>query len=96
MRCTWRCGFNCTRRRHRGRNSRWPHPRSFRRSFFRFLFRFSGGLRRSFRLCLSQNILADLFGDILRDRARVRLLFRDAIPRQKVNDRFGLDLEFPG
>jgi hypothetical protein len=26
----------------------------------------------------------------------MRLLFGDAVPRQKVNNRFGLDLEFAG
>jgi hypothetical protein len=51
-------------------------------------------LRLGFRL--SQEILADFFRYIDWNRARVRLLFRDAIPRQQVNNGFGLDLEFAG
>jgi hypothetical protein len=44
----------------------------------------------------SLNLFAHLFRDIRGDRARVRLLLRDAIPGQQVNDGFGLDFEFAG
>jgi len=42
------------------------------------------------------NLFAHLFRNVRGDRTRVRLLFRDAVPRQKVNDGFRLDLEFAG
>jgi hypothetical protein len=44
----------------------------------------------------SLNLFAHLLRDVLRDGARVRLFFRDAIPRQQVNDGFRLDLQFAG
>jgi hypothetical protein len=47
-----------------------------------------------FRLTLK--VLANFFRDVHRDGAGVRLLFRDAVAGQKVNDRFGLNLELAG
>ena len=47
-----------------------------------------------FRLTLK--VLANFFRDIHWDGAGVRLLFRDAVAGQKVNDRFGLNLELAG
>ena len=42
------------------------------------------------------NVLANLFRGVRRDRAGVRLFFRDPVLGQKVNDRLGLDLQLPG
>jgi hypothetical protein len=42
------------------------------------------------------NLLAHFLSDVLRNRARVRLLFRNSIPGQQINDGFRLDLEFAG
>jgi hypothetical protein len=74
------------------RRRRWPQARSFRGSILGFFFRFGS----HFRLCLgfgdSLNLLANLLRDICWNRARMRLFFRDAIPRQKVNNGFRFDL----
>jgi hypothetical protein len=42
------------------------------------------------------NLFAHFLRDVRGDGARVRLLFRDAIPGQQVNDGFRLDLQFAG
>jgi len=42
------------------------------------------------------NLFAHFLRDVLGNRARVRLFFRYAIPRQQVNDGFRLDLQFAG
>jgi hypothetical protein len=83
--CSWRC---------RGRSR--PHSRGLCGGIFRFLVRFDSGFRLSFGFRLAEKIFADFFCHIDWNRTRVRLLFRDAIPRQQVNDGFGLDLEFTG
>src|SRR4029077_7410482 len=59
-------------------------------------FRLGGSFRSRLSLCLSQKFLANFLRDVLGDRARVGLLLRDSIPRQQINNRLGLDLEFPG
>jgi len=41
-------------------------------------------------------MMADLFGGFDGDRTGMRFLFGYAKPRKKVNDGFGLDLEFAG
>jgi hypothetical protein len=79
----------------RSRCSR-PHPRGFRRRFLRFFVRFGSRFRLCFFFGGALNLFAHFFRDVRGDRARVRLLFRDAIPRQQVNDGFRLDLEFAG
>jgi hypothetical protein len=38
-------------------------------------------------------VLADFFRDIHGNGAGVRLFFRDAVPCEQVDDRFGLDLQ---
>jgi len=73
-----------------------PQPRSLRRRFLRLFFRFGSRFRLRFFFGGTLNLLAHLFRNVRGDRARVRLLFRDAIPRQQVNDGFRLDLEFAG
>jgi len=60
-----------------------------RRRVLRGAFRFRGGLRVRHAL----QMVLYLFRDIRGNRARVRLLFRDAKARQEVNDGFRLDLE---
>jgi hypothetical protein len=45
---------------------------------------------------LALNRAAHLFGDVHRDRARVRLFLRDAEAGQKVNNGLGLDFELAG
>jgi hypothetical protein len=59
----------------------WPQARSLRSSILGFFFRFGSRFRLSFGFGNSLNLLAHLFRDIGRNRARMRLLFRDAIPR---------------
>jgi len=89
--CNARSGCRSNRRRW----SRRPHPRSASRRFFSGSVRLGSRFRRSLRLRLSQNVLANFLRNILWDRARVRLLLRDAIPGQKVNDRLRFDLKLP-
>ncbi len=79
--CRWRCSG--WRRRTRG-----PRLRSL---CLCFLFRF----RRRFRGSQTQEVLAHKFGFIEVERARVRLLIVDADLRQKVDQDFRFDLEFP-
>jgi hypothetical protein len=80
----------------RGGRRNWPHPRSPGGRVFRFFVRFGSGFGLGFGFGLSQQILADFFCDVYRNRARVRLLFRDAVPWQEVNNGLGLDLQFAG
>jgi len=72
------------------------HPRGFRSRFLRFFFSFGSRFRLRFLFGGPLNFFAHFHGNVRGDRARVRLLFRDAIPGQQVNDGFGLDLEFAG
>ena len=99
---SWNCGrarFHCCWRHSR---LRWchrrgrSHARGLRSRFLRFLFRFGSRFRLRFLFGGSLNLLAHFLSDVRGDRARVRLLFRDAIPGQQVNDGLGLDLEFAG
>jgi hypothetical protein len=43
-----------------------------------------------------RDVPANLYGHVFRDRARVRLLFRDSVARQKIDDGFGLHFQFAG
>jgi len=97
-----RHGARRDRRRHAhrwhagGRRSNWrcgSHARRFRCGIFCFLRGVRGGVSRRFRIRLALQVLADLLGNIRGNRTRVRLFFRDAVARQQVDDRFGLDLE---
>src|SRR5207253_3385924 len=83
----------CLRRR---RSCGRFHPCSLRSRFLRFFFCFSSRFRLRFFFGSAQNLFAHLLSDVLRNRARVRLLLRDAIPGQQVNNGFGFDLEFAG
>jgi hypothetical protein len=78
------------------RTSGRPHPRSLRCRFLCFLLRLGRRFRLGLRFRNALNLLAHFLGDVHRNRTRVRLLFRDAEPGQKVNDRFGLDLQLAG
>jgi hypothetical protein len=73
-----------------------PHPRGLRSRVLRFFFRLGNRFYLRFGFSGSLKIFAHLLSDVSGDRARVRLLFRDAVPGQQVNDGFGLDLEFAG
>jgi hypothetical protein len=70
--------------------------RSLRGAFFGFLLRFGGRFCPRFRFRHALNLLAHFFRDVSRDRTRVRLLFRNTIAGQKVNDSLRFDLEFAG
>ena len=70
-----------------------PHARNFRRGIFCFLRGVCGGVSRRFSIRLALQVLANLLGNIGGNRTRVRLFFCDAVARQQVDDRFGLDLE---
>jgi hypothetical protein len=59
---------------------------------FGFLLRFGGRFRRGEPL----EMLPHKFGVVQVERARVRLLFRDADLRQVIDQDLGLDLEFSG
>jgi len=61
----------------------------------RFFFRFGYRFHLPLRLRRLPEVLAH-FSATSTDRARVRLLFRDAVTGQQVNDSFSLDLEFAG
>jgi hypothetical protein len=94
---------NCRRTQlHSGwRNARlWrrsgPHPRGLGSRVLCFFFRLGNCLSVRFLFGGPLNLLAHLFRDVHRDRARVRLLFRHPVPGQQVNDGFGLHLEFAG
>ena len=86
------CRRNASRWRWRG----WFHPRSSSSSFLCFFFGFGGSFSLRFGFGLAANLLAHFFSDVRWNRARMRLLFRDAVLRQQVNNGFGLDLELPG
>jgi len=73
-----------------------PHSRSLRCGFFRFLLRFGGRFGLRFGFGNSPNFLSHLVRDVLGNGARVRLFLGDAKAGQKVNDGFGLDLQFTG
>jgi len=78
------------------RSRQRPHPCGLRSSFLRFFFRPGSRFYLCFFFGGSLNLFAHLLGDVRRDRTRVRLLFRDAVARQQVNDGFSLDLQFAG
>jgi len=46
-----------------------------------------------FRIRHALQVLANFLRYIYRNGAGVRLLFGDAVPREQVDDRFGLDLQ---
>jgi len=79
----------------RGCRSR-PHPCGLRRSFPCHFLHFSGCFGLSFCLRNALNLLANLLGHVDWNGTRVRLFFRDTESGQKVNDGFGLDLQFAG
>jgi len=81
-------------RRCYGRGS--SHPRGLRRRFLRFFVRFGSRFRVRFLFGRALNLFAHLLRDIRRNRARVRLLFRYAVPGQQIDNGLGLDLEFAG
>jgi hypothetical protein len=96
--CWSRRRRRCRCRRNGRRRSCRTHPGSLGGGFLGFYvhlsFGFRLGFRLGFRFSLSQQIFANFFGDIFRNRARVRLLLGYSIPRQQVNDGFRLDLQF--
>jgi hypothetical protein len=87
-------------RGHRGNSRRWHGRRSPSRGlgggFLRFFFGFGGSFGLRFRFGHPLDPLANLFRNVGRNRARMRLLFRDAILGQQVNNGLGLDLKLPG
>jgi hypothetical protein len=89
------CGSGCARLRGHSRGGR-PHPSGLCRSFLCFLLRLRGRFRLSFGFRDSLNCLANFLGYVDGNRARVRFFLGDTKTRQKVNDRFGLDLQFTG
>ena len=94
-RARFHCGWRHTRLWRRSGRSR-SHSRSLRCRFLRLFFYFGSRLRLGLFFGSALNLFAHLFRNVRGDRTRVRLLFRDAVPRQKVNDGFRLDLEFAG
>jgi hypothetical protein len=82
--------------RRRGSWRNRSHPRGLGRGILDFFLRLGSRFRLCFLLGGALNLLAHFLRDIHRNRARVRLLFRDAIAGQQVNNGFGLDLEFSG
>jgi hypothetical protein len=70
------------------------HSRSFRCGFLRLFLCFGSRFRLSFGFCDSLNLLSYFIGDVDGNRARVRLFFGNTKAGQKVNDGFGLDLQF--
>ncbi len=81
----------CNHRLHRC--SRWTHPRRFRRRVPRLFVRFGLRFRRCFRVRYSLKMFAHFLRNIRGYRARVRLLFRDAVSGQQVDNGFRLDLQ---
>ena len=59
-------------------------------------FRDALGIGCGFGVGYALQMMPDFFGDFDSDRTGVCLLFGYAKPRKKVNDGFGLDLEFAG
>jgi hypothetical protein len=53
----------------------------------RRLGRFDGGF-----IVAARQLFANLLGDVDRNRARVRLFFRDTVAGEQVNNCFGFDL----
>jgi len=104
--CRWRDRRTRGSRLHRGWGSRaslrssrrwgWLDTRRLRRGLLRFLLRLGSRFCLSFGLCNPLNFLSYLLRNVSGDRTGVRLLLCDAETRQKVNDRFGLDLQFTG
>jgi hypothetical protein len=101
--CLRRCRHSSHRRRgsrrlrrDNARCRRRTHPRRFRRRILRVFFRFSLRFRLCFRVRYTLKMFAHLLRDIRGNGAGVRLLFRDAIPGQQVNNRFRLDLQLAG
>ena len=76
----------------RGRRAGWLHTGGLRGSFLRFFLRFGCSFGLSFGFCDPLNFLSYVFRNVGRNRTGVRLLLGDAETRQKINDRFGLDL----
>jgi hypothetical protein len=73
-----------------------PHPRGLGSRVLRFFFRFGSRFHLRFGFGGSLKVLAHFLSDVCGDRARVRLLFRDAITGQQVNNGLSLDLQFAG
>ena len=71
-------------------------PRRFRCSFLRFFLRFGGRFRLRLGFRNSLNSFPNLLRNVDGNRARMRLLLRDAKTGQKINDRFGLHFQFAG
>jgi len=103
--CRWGSGNDWRTRfhgngRHAGLWRRYwrggSHPRGLRSRILRFFFRLGSRFHLRFGFGGSLKIFAHFLSDVCGDRARVRLLFRDAVPGQQVNDGFGFDLEFAG
>jgi hypothetical protein len=74
----------------------WLGTRRPRGSLLRFFLRFGSSFCLSFGFCNPLNSLSYLLRNVCGNRTRVRFLLRDAETGQKVNDRFGLDLQFAG
>lgn len=87
------CQGRCTRLRYRRRVS---SRRCSRRLSCRWLRSFLRGSLDNRYLHTALQQVANLLGNIDGDRTGVRLLFRYSKVRQKVNDRFRLDLQLPG
>ncbi len=88
----WRCGNWRWGRRNYGR----PAASRLSRRFFSLRFGLGAGFCSFFRVGRALQFLANFYRDIFRDRTRVRLLFRDAVARQKIDDRFGLNFQLAG
>ena len=84
-----RCRRSC-------RCSNWPHPCRFCCRVLRFFLRLGLCFCRCFGVSYSLDMFAHLLRDIRGNGTRVRLLFRDAVPGQQVNNGFRLDLQFAG
>lgn len=80
----------------RCRNCRRPHSCSLRRGILRFFFRLGRRFRLRFRFRDALNLFAHFLRDVRRNRARVGLLFRNAVAGQKINNRLGLYLKLAG
>ena len=91
-RCHW-LRWRSRRRYGRRRCGSRTHPRRFCRRIFRFLVRLGLGFSRRFRVRYSLEMFAHFLRNIRGNGARVRLLFRDAIPGQQVNNSLRLDLQ---
>jgi len=74
----------------------WLGTRHLRGGLFRFFVRFGSSLSLSFGFGNPLNFLSYLLRNVGGNRTRVRLFLCDAETGQKVNDRFGLDLQFTG